>query len=116
MHQLPPTAHAQHCQCPSATGKPGRIFGTPKRQTHTAQSGASGHGGAAHPRSHHSSLTESVVEPEPTSESVDDPHDVVSRSSASPSSNAAAALAAARMGAQLSPHRKALRLDIEIRY
>ena len=49
-------------------------------QTHTAQSDASGHGGIAHPRSHqgYGSLTESVVEPEPASESVDDPHDVVS--------------------------------------
>ena len=48
-------------------------------QTHTAQSDASGHGIIAQPRSHqgYGSLTESVVEPEPASESVDDPHDVV---------------------------------------
>ena len=87
-----------------------------QRQTHTAQSGASGHGGIAHPRSHqgYGSLTESVVEPEPASESVDDPHDVVNRSSTSPSSNAAQPsqqLGPSQqhyaMGAQLGPHRKA---------
>ena len=68
-----------------------------QRQTYTLAAKSGGHGGAAHPRSHlgYGSLTESV-EPEPASESVDDPHDVVSHSSASPSSYAAAALAAAR--------------------
>jgi hypothetical protein len=70
-----------------------------QRQAYAAHNG--GHGGAARPRSRRSygSLSESAVpvEPEPASESVDDTNEVVSRSSAFPSSSAAAALAAARV-------------------
>jgi hypothetical protein len=69
-----------------------------QRQAYAAQNG--GHGGAARPRNRggYGSLSESAVEPEPASESVDDKNEVVSRSSASPYSSAAAApsLAAAR--------------------
>jgi hypothetical protein len=70
-----------------------------QRRAHAAHNG--GHGGAARPCScwGYGSLSESAVEPKPASESVNDctlAKEVVNRSSASPSSRAAAALAAAR--------------------
>jgi hypothetical protein len=66
-----------------------------QRQTHAAQNG--GHGGAARHRSRwggYGLISETEVEPEPASESVDETNEVVNCSSASPSSSAAAALAA----------------------
>jgi hypothetical protein len=80
---LPASFCYRRCRLPSA-----RICEKPAPGIRSANGG---HGGASRPRSRrsHGSLSESAVEPEPASESVDD--------FASPSSNAAAALSAARV-------------------